>query len=104
METDRPPLTGDHPRQSAKARAVIEGEDLFVSTTECRALSSANSASLCSNRILSFRESAEKPKEDIETLRCRRRGGPIIKPGSIMARTATLREHNILGDDGAPSS
>jgi predicted nucleic acid-binding protein len=26
-------LTGDHPRQSAKARAVIDGEDVFVSTT-----------------------------------------------------------------------
>ena len=26
-------LTGDHPGQSAKARAVIEGEDVFVSTT-----------------------------------------------------------------------
>jgi predicted nucleic acid-binding protein len=26
-------LTGDHPRQSAKARAVIDGEDIFVSTT-----------------------------------------------------------------------
>src|SRR3954452_15639019 len=26
-------LTGDHPGQSAKARAVIDGEDVFVSTT-----------------------------------------------------------------------
>ena len=26
-------LTGDHPRQSAKARAVIDGADIFVSTT-----------------------------------------------------------------------
>jgi predicted nucleic acid-binding protein len=26
-------LTGDHQRQSAKARAVINGEDVFVSTT-----------------------------------------------------------------------
>jgi predicted nucleic acid-binding protein len=26
-------LTGDHPRQSAKARAVIDGEDVFISTT-----------------------------------------------------------------------
>jgi predicted nucleic-acid-binding protein len=26
-------LTADHPRQSAKARAVIDGEDVFVSTT-----------------------------------------------------------------------
>jgi predicted nucleic-acid-binding protein len=26
-------LTGDHPQQSAKARAVINGEDIFVSTT-----------------------------------------------------------------------
>jgi predicted nucleic acid-binding protein len=26
-------LTGDHPRQSAKARAVIDGNDVFVSTT-----------------------------------------------------------------------
>ena len=26
-------LTGDHPRQSAKARAVIDGVDVFVSTT-----------------------------------------------------------------------
>src|ERR1700710_417626 len=26
-------LTGDHPKQSAKARAVIDGEDVFVSTT-----------------------------------------------------------------------
>jgi predicted nucleic-acid-binding protein len=26
-------LTGDHPRQSAKARAVIDGEEVFVSTT-----------------------------------------------------------------------
>lgn len=26
-------LTGDHPRQSAKARAVIDGEDIFISTT-----------------------------------------------------------------------
>jgi predicted nucleic acid-binding protein len=25
-------LTGDHPKQSAKARAVIDGEDVFVST------------------------------------------------------------------------
>lgn len=26
-------LTGDHPRQSEKARALIDGEDVFVSTT-----------------------------------------------------------------------
>ncbi len=26
-------LTGDHPQQSAKARAVIDGEEVFVSTT-----------------------------------------------------------------------
>jgi predicted nucleic acid-binding protein len=26
-------LTGDHPKQSAKARAVIDGEDVFVGTT-----------------------------------------------------------------------
>jgi predicted nucleic acid-binding protein len=26
-------LTGDHPRQSAKARAVIDHDDVFVSTT-----------------------------------------------------------------------
>uniref|UniRef100_Q07LL5 PilT protein n=1 Tax=Rhodopseudomonas palustris (strain BisA53) TaxID=316055 RepID=Q07LL5_RHOP5 len=26
-------LTGDHPKQSAKARAVIDGEDVFVATT-----------------------------------------------------------------------
>ena len=26
-------LTGDHPKQSAKARAVIDGADVFVSTT-----------------------------------------------------------------------
>lgn len=26
-------LTGDHSKQSAKARAVIDGEDVFVSTT-----------------------------------------------------------------------
>ena len=26
-------LTGDHPKQSARARAVIDGEDVFVSTT-----------------------------------------------------------------------
>lgn len=26
-------LTGDHPRQSAKARAVIDHEDVFVATT-----------------------------------------------------------------------
>jgi predicted nucleic acid-binding protein len=26
-------LTGDHPRQSAKARALIDGNDVFVSTT-----------------------------------------------------------------------
>ncbi len=26
-------LTGDHPGQSARARAVIDGEDVFVSTT-----------------------------------------------------------------------
>jgi predicted nucleic-acid-binding protein len=26
-------LTGDHPRQSAKARAVIDGEEVFLSTT-----------------------------------------------------------------------
>jgi predicted nucleic acid-binding protein len=26
-------LTGDHPAQSAKARAMIDGEDVFVSTT-----------------------------------------------------------------------
>ena len=26
-------LTGDHPKQSAKARAVIDGGDVFVSTT-----------------------------------------------------------------------
>jgi predicted nucleic-acid-binding protein len=26
-------LTGDHRGQSAKARAVIDGEDVFVSTT-----------------------------------------------------------------------
>src|SRR3954469_11093410 len=26
-------LTGDHPRQSVKARAVIDGEDVFVCTT-----------------------------------------------------------------------
>jgi predicted nucleic acid-binding protein len=26
-------LTGDHPGQSAKARGVIDGEDVFVSTT-----------------------------------------------------------------------
>ena len=26
-------LTGDHPRQSAKARALIDGEDVFVCTT-----------------------------------------------------------------------
>jgi predicted nucleic-acid-binding protein len=26
-------LTGDHPRQSAKAKAVIDGEEVFVSRT-----------------------------------------------------------------------
>ena len=26
-------MTGDHPRQSVKARAVIDGEDVFISTT-----------------------------------------------------------------------
>ena len=26
-------LTGDHPRQSARARALVDGEDVFVSTT-----------------------------------------------------------------------
>ena len=26
-------LTGDHPRQSAKARALIDGDDVFVCTT-----------------------------------------------------------------------
>ena len=26
-------LTGDHPKQSARARAVIDGEDVFVATT-----------------------------------------------------------------------
>jgi len=26
-------LTGDHPKQSAKARAVIDGDNVFVSTT-----------------------------------------------------------------------
>jgi predicted nucleic-acid-binding protein len=26
-------LTGDHPKQSARARAVIDGEDVFASTT-----------------------------------------------------------------------
>jgi predicted nucleic acid-binding protein len=26
-------LTGDHPRQSAKARALIDGNDVFVRTT-----------------------------------------------------------------------
>lgn len=26
-------LTGDHPQQSAKAKAVIDGEEVFVSTT-----------------------------------------------------------------------
>jgi predicted nucleic acid-binding protein len=26
-------LTGDHPKQSARARAVIDGDDVFVSTT-----------------------------------------------------------------------
>ena len=26
-------LTGDHPKQSAKARALIDGEDVFVGTT-----------------------------------------------------------------------
>jgi predicted nucleic acid-binding protein len=26
-------LTGDHPRQSAKSRAVVDGDEVFVSTT-----------------------------------------------------------------------
>jgi predicted nucleic acid-binding protein len=26
-------LTGDHPRQSAKAKALIDGNDVFVCTT-----------------------------------------------------------------------
>ena len=26
-------LTGDHPEQSAKAKALIDGQDVFVSTT-----------------------------------------------------------------------
>jgi predicted nucleic-acid-binding protein len=26
-------LTGDHPRQSAQARALVDGDDIFVSTT-----------------------------------------------------------------------
>ena len=53
-------LTGDHPAQSAKARAVIEGEDVFISTTVLletewvlRSVYSFDAARVCASKVTS---------------------------------------------------
>jgi predicted nucleic acid-binding protein len=62
-------LTGDHPRQSAKARAVIDGEDVFVSTTVLletewvlRSVYSFDSAQVC----VALRAFAGLPRVSLE--------------------------------------
>jgi predicted nucleic acid-binding protein len=62
-------LTGDHPRQSAKARTVIDGEDVFVSTTVLletewvlRSVYSFDSAQVC----IALRAFAGLPRVSLE--------------------------------------
>ena len=62
-------LTGDHPKQSAKARAIIDGEDVFVSTTvlleaECvlRSVYSLGSMQIC----VALRAFAGLPRVSLE--------------------------------------